>query len=155
MDQQKQIEGVAKEIHEIISHNLVVTFTGEILGFNEEGIARELIDDGYSKEKHGKWLFIKEPNAVDTCGNPVYHAQCSECGFKWTDLYAVRKYFKGCPRCTTKMECPSVFEVWKDCELGQTYKVHTFYTKPDADEWVNQNKRYYPGWHLRVVEVKE
>lgn len=105
--------------------------------------------------RHGKWLFIEEPNTVDTCGNKVYHAQCSECGFTWTDLYAVRKYFKGCPCCTAKMECPSVFEVWKDCELGQTYKVHTFYIKEDADEWVNKNEKYYPGWHLRVAEVKE
>ena len=118
-------------------------------------MAEHLLENGATVRTHGKWLFIDEPNTVDTCGNKVYHAQCSECGFTWTDLYAVRKYFKGCPCCTTKMECPSVFEVWKDCELGQTYKVHTFYTEQDADEWVNKNEKNYPGWHLRVVEVKE
>lgn len=148
MDQQKE------RLNEILTGTL---YDWEV-DCQPETIAQmteHLLENDVTIQKHGKWLFIREPNMVDTCGNPVYHAQCSECGFKWTELYAVRKYFKGCPSCTAKMECPSVFEVWKDCELGQTYKVHTFYTKPDADEWINQNERYYPGWHLRIVEVKE
>ena len=45
------------------------------------------------------------------------------------------------------------FEVWKDCELGQTYKEKTFDTRHEASEWVLENERFFPGWHLRVVEA--
>lgn len=45
------------------------------------------------------------------------------------------------------------FEVWKDCELGQTYKEKTFDTRHGASEWVRENERVFPGWHLRVVEA--
>lgn len=44
------------------------------------------------------------------------------------------------------------FEVWKDCELGQTYKEKTFDTWAEAFDWIQKNERYYPGWHLRLVE---
>lgn len=53
---------------------------------------------------HGRWEFIKVPNTVDTCGNPVYHAHCSECGFVWTNLYAVKNYFDCCPKCGAKLD---------------------------------------------------
>lgn len=56
------------------------------------------------KEAHGRWEFIREPNTVDGCGNPVYYARCTECGFVWTDLYAVKTYFDNCPKCGAKME---------------------------------------------------
>ncbi len=45
------------------------------------------------------------------------------------------------------------FEVWKDCELGETYKEKTFDTWIEAFEWINEHEKYYPGWHLRIVEV--
>ena len=45
------------------------------------------------------------------------------------------------------------FQVWKDCELGQTYHVESFDTELEAFEWIQKNERYYPGWHLRIVEV--
>lgn len=45
------------------------------------------------------------------------------------------------------------FEVWKDCELGQTYKEKTFDTRHEASKWVRENERFFPGWHLRVVEA--
>ena len=47
---------------------------------------------------------------------------------------------------------PKQFEVWKDCELGGTYLVKSFDTYEDACEWLDKNERYFPGWHLRVVE---
>lgn len=45
------------------------------------------------------------------------------------------------------------FEVWKDCELGESYKEKTCDTWLEAFEWINQNEKCYPGWHLRIVEV--
>lgn len=45
------------------------------------------------------------------------------------------------------------FEVWKDCELGQTYKEKAFDARHEASEWVRENERSFPGWHLRVVEA--
>lgn len=45
------------------------------------------------------------------------------------------------------------FEVWKDCELGQTYQEKSFDTWLEAFEWIQKNERYYPGWHLRIVEA--
>ena len=47
-----------------------------------------------------------------------------------------------------------VFEVWTDSELGETYKEKEFSEEFEAIEWINQNERYYPGWHLRVVPVE-
>lgn len=45
------------------------------------------------------------------------------------------------------------FEVWKDCELSRTYKEKTFDTRHEAAEWVRENERFFPGWHLRIVEA--
>lgn len=44
------------------------------------------------------------------------------------------------------------FEVWKDCEQGGTYKVKTFDTWAEAVQWIYENEKYYPRWHLRIVE---
>ena len=46
-----------------------------------------------------------------------------------------------------------LFQVWKDCELGQTYCEKSFLTKPEAEDWLCAHERCYPGWHLRVVAV--
>ena len=53
---------------------------------------------------HGKWNIEEVPNTVDTYGRPVKIARCSLCGFQWSDIHAVRKYFKGCPNCLAKMD---------------------------------------------------
>lgn len=45
------------------------------------------------------------------------------------------------------------YEVWKDSEAGQTYLVKRFDTEAEADQWMNDHERYYPGWHLRIVEA--
>lgn len=45
------------------------------------------------------------------------------------------------------------FEVWKDCELGRTYKEKTFDTLLEASEWVQESEKCYPGWYLRIVEA--
>ena len=44
------------------------------------------------------------------------------------------------------------FEVWKDTESGKTYKVNSFPTWNDAADWISANEKFYPGWHLRIVE---
>lgn len=44
------------------------------------------------------------------------------------------------------------FEVWKDCELGKEYLEKRFDTYQEAHEWLEENERHYPGWHLRIVE---
>lgn len=44
------------------------------------------------------------------------------------------------------------FEVWKDCELGGTYLVKSFDNFQEAYEWMENNERYFAGWHLRIVE---
>lgn len=46
-------------------------------------------------------------------------------------------------------------EIWKDCELGQTYKEKECPNMTEALEWLSKNERYYEGWHLRTVEVPE
>ena len=46
-------------------------------------------------------------------------------------------------------------EIWKDCELGQTYKEKTFPDKDAANAWLEENERFYDGWHLRMVEIPE
>lgn len=62
--------------------------------------------EGGAKNERGRseWEFVKEPNTVDTLGRPVYHARCKKCGFVWTDLYAVKNYFKSCPHCGAEMK---------------------------------------------------
>ena len=86
-------------------------------------------------------------------------AEAAECYFKHERPSAV---FCGIHEATADDMKPGkpvmlakTFEVWKDCELGQTYREEAFFTKDEADEWINKMERYYPGWHLRVVEVKE
>ena len=46
---------------------------------------------------------------------------------------------------------PEKAEVWKDDEMGNTYKVKSFDNPLEAENWINKNERSYPGWHLRVV----
>ena len=65
----------------------------------EKLVLEKLQRMGESDRKQGQWQFIEEPNTVDACGNKVYYAKCSECGFTWTDLYSVKKYFTHCPGC--------------------------------------------------------
>ena len=48
---------------------------------------------------------------------------------------------------------PGRFEVWKDSELGHSYKEKSFESPVDAAEWIEKNERFYPGWHLRIAEA--
>lgn len=50
-----------------------------------------------------QWLVQNIPNTVDNYDRPVQQAKCSECGFTWTDLYSVKKYFRHCPWCGKPM----------------------------------------------------
>lgn len=36
-------------------------------------------------------------------------------------------------------------------EIGKTYKEKTFDTRHEASEWVRENERFFPDWHLRIV----
>lgn len=47
-----------------------------------------------------------------------------------------------------------IFEVWKDTELGHSYKEKEFFSWWEADEYIEKIEKYYPGWHFRIVEVK-
>lgn len=48
---EKQIEEMKKDIHTVLLHNCKYDFCeGVLIGFNEEGIARELCDEGYRKQ---------------------------------------------------------------------------------------------------------
>jgi len=53
---------------------------------------------------HARWEICETPGHFDTYGNPDKYARCSHCGFKWTDLYSVKNYFKGCPKCRAIMD---------------------------------------------------
>ena len=74
MTEEKQIEEMAEDIKEAISHNLTVTVTGKILGFNVEGIARELCDDGYRKQSEIAQKIFEEIDSkcIDPFGNFNY-----------------------------------------------------------------------------------
>lgn len=45
------------------------------------------------------------------------------------------------------------FEIWQDSELGEK-PVKSFNDRLVAAAWINENERFYPGWHLRIVERK-
>ena len=53
---------------------------------------------------HAHWRVVREENVVDGAGNPVYHVECSACGFVWTDVRMALRSFKGCPGCRAKMD---------------------------------------------------
>lgn len=57
-----------------------------------------------NKKEYGAWELVEEPNTYDTYGNKCYHARCPECGFTWTNLWAVREHFKHCPGCGKDMK---------------------------------------------------
>ena len=38
-----------------------------------------------------------------------------------------------------------MFEVWKDCELGETYCEKSFEDYWGARDWLEKNERWYPG----------
>ena len=53
---------------------------------------------------HGEWEICEEPNVFDTCGNPATYARCKNCGFRWSNKYHVKNYFKHCPECGARMD---------------------------------------------------
>lgn len=69
-----------------------------------EIIADHLISNGVVVQECGLWNIVEEPNCVDTQGRPCKHAECSVCGFTWSDLYSVKNYFKSCPHCGKKLK---------------------------------------------------
>ena len=48
----------------------------------------------------------------------------------------------------------TVFQVWKDCELGQTYFEKEFNDRLEAWDYIDTEEKYNPGWHYRTVEIK-
>ena len=52
---------------------------------------------------HGEWEICEEPNSFDTYGNPITYARCKHCGFRWSNKYHTKYYFKHCPNCGTDM----------------------------------------------------
>lgn len=103
-----------------------------------------------SYERNGVYqtLFVKAPSA-EVAGNYflLRKPDATICGVSKATGDDERP---GKPELTAKL-----YEVWKDCELGQTYKEKSFLTAQEADEWIAENERCYPGWHLRVVTVEE
>lgn len=58
---EKQIEEMKKHIHTVLLHNCKYDFCeGVLIGFNEEGIARELYDEGYRKQSEVIDEFVKK-----------------------------------------------------------------------------------------------
>lgn len=58
---EKQIEEMKKHIHTVLLHNSKYDFCeGVLVGFNEEGIARELCDEGYRKQSEVIDEFVKK-----------------------------------------------------------------------------------------------
>lgn len=56
---EKQIEKMKKDIHTVLLHNCKYDFCeGVLIGFNEEGIVRELYDEGYRKQV---WRDVSDP----------------------------------------------------------------------------------------------
>jgi hypothetical protein len=69
---EKQIEKMKKDIHTVLLHNCKYDFCeGVLVGFNEEGIARELYDEGYRKQSEGEWKKVYQ-NKIAT----VYECSC-------------------------------------------------------------------------------
>lgn len=49
-----------------------------------------------------------------------------------------------------------MFEVWKDSELGKSYKIiGNFDSWIDASNYINNNEKNFPGWQLRIVNTLE
>lgn len=46
------------------------------------------------------------------------------------------------------------YQVWKDCELGQTYFEKEFSDRLEAWDYIDREERYNPGWHYRAVEIE-
>lgn len=46
------------------------------------------------------------------------------------------------------------YQVWKDCELGQTYFEREFNDSLEAWDYIDREEKYNPGWHYRTVEIE-
>lgn len=97
---QEKIEEMKKDIHTVLLHNCKYDFCeGVLIGFNEEGIARELYDEGYRKQTEGEWKY--PPYAP--FGGSYEMKRCSVCGYK-PDFESDNPYTKFCPNCGAKMK---------------------------------------------------
>jgi hypothetical protein len=55
---ENKAEEMKKDIHTVLLHNCKYDYCeGVLVGFNEEGIARELYDEGYRKQE---WISVEE-----------------------------------------------------------------------------------------------
>ena len=79
-------------------HDLLVDWLNELKRYRATGLSPEQIANGAVAET-AYWQVSIIPNTFDTYGNPSKIVHCTHCGFHWTDLYAVRTYFKCCPGC--------------------------------------------------------
>ncbi|MEG1564848.1 MAG: hypothetical protein RR365_14165 [Bacteroides sp.] len=55
---------------------------------------------------HGRWEILEEANMFDACGNNAKYVACTNCGFRWNDIYSAKNYFERCPSCGAKMDAP-------------------------------------------------
>lgn len=104
------------------------------VSYERDGVYQAILVKAPSAEVAGTYFQLQEPGAT-------------LCGVKEATRDDERP---GKPELTAKL-----YEVWKDCELGQTYKVKSFLDQTNADDWMAKYEPCYPGWHLRVVAVEE
>lgn len=69
-------------------------------------------------------------------------------------VYGIKEATFECDKPSMPVLTATVFEVWKDTELGDTYKDKEFFSWWEADEYIEKIEKHYPGWHFRIVEVK-
>lgn len=104
------------------------------ISYKNNDIYQSVLINAPSKDVASTYFYLKEPGA---------------------EILGLKEASRDDERPDKPVLTARLFQVWKDCELGQTYCEKSFLTKPEAEDWLCANERAYPGWHLRVVEVKD
>lgn len=90
----EQIGEMAKSLDEALAHNVSWNSQNGVIAYSAEGIARELFDDGYRKQKEGEW--VEHWSKVFECLYPV----CSCCNNRSSQ----DRKWNYCPNCGAKMK---------------------------------------------------
>lgn len=99
----EQIEEMAKSVDEALIHNVSWNSNNGVIAYSAEGIARELFDDGYRKQKEGEWI------AKDNFNGRCSIATCSNCGIEKAFAALVKpetiaELYPYCQKCGAKMK---------------------------------------------------
>ena len=98
MDKEKQIEEFADDIDEAIDNNMTWHDIDGITNIDTVGMANELKNKGYRKERQGEWKIMKMGD-----GDKV--RTCSACMISQTvNVYKGKVMFNYCPYCGAKMK---------------------------------------------------